>query len=61
MHTSGEQEIVPPPASLESDHSQWDDADVIDTGPFIDADDDAGDYSFSPVSHIGEFLDPDAE
>ncbi len=60
-HTSGEQEIGPPPVSLESDHDQWNDGDVIDTGPFIDADDDAGDYSFSPVSEVGEYLDPDAE
>ena len=44
----------------ESDDSQWNDGDVKDTGPFIDADVDAGDYSFSPVSDVGEFLDPDA-
>ena len=44
----------------ESDDSQWNDGVVKDTGPFIDADDDAGDYSFSPVSDVGEFLDPDA-
>ena len=43
-----------------SDDSQWSDGDAKDTGPFIDADDDAGDYSFSPVSEVGEFLDPDA-
>ena len=40
--------------------SQWNDGDAKDTGPFIDADDDAGDYSFSPVSEVGDFLDPDA-
>ena len=60
-HTSGEQEIGPPRVSLESDRGQWNDGDVIDIGPFIDADDDAGDYSFSPVSEVGEYLDPDAE
>ena len=59
-HTSGEQEIGPPPVPLESDRGQWN-GDVIDTGPFIDADDQAGDYSFSPVSEVGEYLDPDAE
>lgn len=41
--------------------SRWDDGEVIDTGPFIDADDDAGDYASEPVSDVGEFLDPDAE
>ena len=70
--TSHEGEIGPPRVSSESEDSaphvspvarprsssQWQDS---DTGPFIDAEDDAGDYSFSPVSDIGEFLDPDAD
>ena len=33
---------------------------VIDTGPFIDADNDSGDYTSGPVSDIGDFIDPDA-
>ena len=52
----GMQNILP-----ESDEGHWNGSDVIDTGPFIDADDDAGDYSFSPVSDVGEFLDPEAD
>ena len=48
------------PLLSDSDDSQWNDGDVKDTGPFIDADDDAADYSFSPVLEVGEFLDPDA-
>ena len=48
------------PLLSSSDDSQWDDRDVKDTGPFIDADDDAADFSFSPVSDVGDFIDPDA-
>ena len=33
---------------------------VSDTGPFIDADNDSGDYPSGPVSDIGNFIDPDA-
>ena len=55
---SGEEEIAPPPVSLESDERA---PQPSPSGPFIDADDDAGDYSFSPVSDIGEFLDADAD
>ena len=46
----------------DSDDGRWNEAtggDVRDTGPFIDADDNAGDYTFAPVSEVGEFLDPD--
>ena len=46
----------------DSDDGRWNEATggvVSDTGPFIDADDDAGDYTFAPVSEVGEFLDPD--
>lgn len=42
------------------DDGLWNDGEVVDTGPFIDADDDRGDYSSSPVSDVGDFLDPDA-
>ena len=45
----------------DSDDGRWNDGDVTDTGPFIDADDDAVDYAFGPVSDVGEFLDPDAD
>ena len=45
---------------LDSDDSRWNDRDASDTGPFIDADDDSGDYASGPVSDVGEFLDPDA-
>lgn len=31
-----------------------------DTGPFIDPDDEAGDYTYAPVSDVGDFIDPDA-
>ncbi len=59
-----DEEEIRRPVSLESDDSQsdsqWIGSNVSDTGPFIDADDDGVDYSFSPVSDIGEFLDPDA-
>lgn len=45
----------------DSDDGRWNDGDVTDTGPFIDADDDAVDYASGPVSDVGEFLDPDAD
>ena len=44
----------------DSDDRQWNDGGANDTGPFIDADDDAVDYSFAPVSEVGDFIDPDA-
>ena len=43
-----------------ADEIPGDDWEAIDTGPFIDADDDSGDYMSGPVSDVGEFLDPDA-
>ena len=48
------------PVLRDSDDGPWSDGDVIDTGPFIDADDDTGDYASGPGSDVGDFLDPDA-
>ena len=45
----------------DSDDRQWNDGGANDTGPFIDADDDAVDYSFAPVSEVGDFIDPDED
>ena len=52
--------VVPTAPDLsDADETPWNEQ-VIDTGPFIDADDDRGDYGSGPVSDVGEFLDPDA-
>ena len=50
----------PDPVSRDSDDGLWRDGDMIDTGPFIDADDDTADYASGPVLDVGDYLDPDA-
>ena len=63
--TSGEKGTGSPPVASEPGDRKWGgqrrDGQVVDTGPFIDADDDTGDYSFSSISDVGEFLDPEAD
>ena len=56
-----ENAVVMDPALWGSDDSPWNNGGVIDTGPFIDADNDTGDYSSGPVSDVGDYLDPEAE
>lgn len=52
--------VGPDPVLRDSDDGLWNEGDVIDTGPFIDADDDTADYASGPVYDVGDFLDPDA-
>lgn len=52
--------VGPDPVLGDSDVGLWSDGGVIDTGPFIDADDDTADYASGPVSDVGDYLDPDA-
>ena len=52
--------VAPDPVLRDSNDGLWSDGDVIDTGPFIDADDDMADYASGPVYDVGDFLDPDA-
>ena len=52
--------VIPTAPDLSgADETPWSEQ-VIDTDPFIDADDDRGDYGSGPVSDVGEYLDPDA-
>ena len=75
VHASGESDgpdwmlpmVEPTPAARvenvlgpDPDDGLWGEGDVIDTGPFIDADDDTADYASGPVYDVGDFLDPDA-
>lgn len=55
-----ENAVGPDPVLRDSDGGRWGGEDVIDTGPFIDADDDAANYASGPVYDVGDFLDPDA-
>lgn len=55
-----ENAVGPDPVLRDSDDGLWSDGDVIDTGPFIDADDDTANYASGPVYDVGDFLDPDA-
>ena len=52
--------VSPDPVLRDFDDGLWNDGDVIDTGPFIDADDNSADYASGPVYDVGDFLDPDA-
>ena len=53
-----ENTVGPDPVLRDSDGARWSDGDVIDMGPFIDADDDTADYASGPVYDVGDFLDP---
>lgn len=55
-----ENAVGPEPVLRDSDDGLWSDGDVIDTGPFIDADDDTANYASRPIYDVGDFLDPDA-
>ena len=52
--------VGPDPVLRDSDDALWGGGGVIDTGPFIDADDNTADYASGPVSDVGDFLDPDS-
>ncbi len=56
----GESVVVAEPVLPDSEDGPWNIGGVIDTGPFIDADNDTGDYASGPVYDVGDFLDPDA-